>query len=143
MPGSDSEQNLRGTGWLTPALLPVLERVLADAQNGGKLRLGQAQFASNLHDIILRVDPKHAGWLQLAPANPARFSDALGEFVKQFIFHKRPEQERHLEPRILIVLHQVQDRPGERWSFDEFHPEHLYAIGVYCQLRKHPAPTAS
>jgi hypothetical protein len=55
MPGSDSQQNFRWTGWLTPALLPVLERVLADAQNGGKLRLGQAQFASNPHVFVAIV----------------------------------------------------------------------------------------
>ena len=81
------EQDLRRPGRGPPALLPVLQCVGADAQNGGELRLRQTKLASHPHNVGLWVDAKDARRIQLPFLNGFRLLHAFQQFFKQFFLH--------------------------------------------------------
>src|ERR1017187_10545786 len=84
---SNPQQHLRRAGWRPPPLLPVLQRIGADAQNRRKLRLRQTELATHSHNVGLRVHVEHTLGLQLSPLEQVCFAEALLQFLKKFLFH--------------------------------------------------------
>jgi hypothetical protein len=87
---SDLQKDARRTGWLAPALLPVLERIDADAQQPGELRLAELEFGANDSDRIRRYAIDADGNLLSAAEVGARFTDALEQLFEFGFFHGNP-----------------------------------------------------
>ena len=87
MPHRNLQQHLRRPGWRSPALLPVLQRIGADAQNRRKLRLRQTQLATHPHNVGLRIHLKHTPRLQLPALDQGCFAQALLQLFKKVFFH--------------------------------------------------------
>ncbi len=107
MLGGNLQQHFRRAGGLAPALFPVLERIFADAQKGGKLGLRQPQLAASPDDAVVRGDVKHAAWFEVTALDGFRLLHALEQFIKQLFLH------------------------GCNWLFATA----TYAIGGWCQTQ--------
>ena len=86
MPQRDSQQNLSRAGRLTPPLFPILQRVRADAQDGRKFGLRQAELAAHLHDVGARIDLERARGLEFALRNGLRLLCAFEQYSQQLLF---------------------------------------------------------
>ena len=85
--GGDFQQHLGRAGGLAPALFPVLERVLADAEQPGKLGLRQPELVAHPHHIIGGLDLEGARGSGRAAFDGGGLFHALQQFGEQFVFH--------------------------------------------------------
>jgi len=58
--GGDAEEDFGGAGRFAAALFPVLQGVLADAEEFGEFGLGQAELEAHADDIVRRLDREGA-----------------------------------------------------------------------------------
>lgn len=83
----DFEEHFGRAGWLTTALLPILQCIEANAESSGELGLAQAQSRAYRSDGIGRnpIDACHS--LAATPQVGTGFTDTLEHFVKGGFFH--------------------------------------------------------